>query len=281
MIGLVMRQLKLYFVNKANLIFSMLGAVISFVLYIIFLQKNITDIWPDNDKAKLVLDWWVIGGTLAITSMTTSWHIALRLISDRASNCLDDLLLTDTSLTKVYSAYFISSSLIAMIMQAIIFTIMTVYFNVQDGLAFDFSKLPALFFMMIVSAMVGAVISVLVTYFIKTIEVGERLSVIIGTMSGFLVGVYMPLGNMPDFALKVIKFIPGAYAAAAYRELLIGKDIDNLTLPGKDLKEFLGLGIKWDKLTNFATDSYLLISVFLVLFFVLLCKVYHEERIMK
>lgn len=39
MISLMRRQIKLFFANKANPIFSMLGALISFVLYIIFLQK--------------------------------------------------------------------------------------------------------------------------------------------------------------------------------------------------------------------------------------------------
>lgn len=34
------RNLKLYFSNKASVFFSLLGALIAFILYVIFLQKN-------------------------------------------------------------------------------------------------------------------------------------------------------------------------------------------------------------------------------------------------
>lgn len=281
MISLMRRQIKLFFANKANPIFSMLGALISFVLYIIFLQKNMTEIWPDNQTAKLILDWWVIGGILAVVSMTTSWHIGLRLISDRETNRLNDLLLTDTSVVKVYNAYFMSSSLVALIMQVMMFSIMLVYFHFKDGINLSFEKLPALLLLMILSSILGGVASILVSCFIKTIEVGERLSVMIGTLSGFLVGVYMPLGSMPDFALQIIKLVPGAYVAAAYRELLIGSEIEKLILPDKNLREFLGLGIKWNTLTSFSSDVYLIVAISLLLFFMLLCKVHQDNRTIK
>ena len=34
------RNLKLYFSNKASVFFSLLGALIAFILYVIFLQKK-------------------------------------------------------------------------------------------------------------------------------------------------------------------------------------------------------------------------------------------------
>ena len=39
MVALTKRNLKLYFSNKMSVFFSMLGALIAFGLYIIFLQK--------------------------------------------------------------------------------------------------------------------------------------------------------------------------------------------------------------------------------------------------
>ena len=41
MTALVFRHLKLYFRNKSNVFFSILGALIAFVLYLVFLQKNL------------------------------------------------------------------------------------------------------------------------------------------------------------------------------------------------------------------------------------------------
>lgn len=279
MLALVERQLKLYFYSKSTVFFSLLGAMISFVLYIVFLQKNITEVWPDKPHVKWVLDWWVIGGTLAVTGITTSWSVILRLILDKETHRLDDFLLTDISLIKVYYSYFMSSTLIASMMQLVMFGVMMGYFYIQDHLVFSIQKLGYLIMLAILSSMVSAVLSLLVSYFIHRIEIGERLSVIIGTLSGFLVGVYMPIGTLPDFALKVIKFVPGLYVSSAYRQLLIDSGINQLSLPGKDIEEYLGVGIKWEKLTSLSDNVILLSLVFLIAFSVLSLKIYYDEKV--
>ena len=64
MLALLKRNFILYFRNRSGVFFSLLGALISFLLYIIFLQKNLTDAWsqlPDNTK---LLNNWLMGGDL-------------------------------------------------------------------------------------------------------------------------------------------------------------------------------------------------------------------------
>ena len=41
MLALLKRNFLLYFRNRSGVFFSLLGALISFILYIIFLQKNL------------------------------------------------------------------------------------------------------------------------------------------------------------------------------------------------------------------------------------------------
>jgi len=55
MLALLKRNFLLYFRNRSGVFFSLLGALISFVLYIIFLQKNLTDAWAQlylSDQGK-------------------------------------------------------------------------------------------------------------------------------------------------------------------------------------------------------------------------------------
>ena len=72
--------------------------------------------------------------------------------------------------------------------------------------------------------MLGASLALLILQFVKSIESSEALSTIVGTVSGFLVGVYMPLGTLPNIAQIVVKITPAAYVAAAYRQTLINQD---------------------------------------------------------
>ena len=68
-----------------------MGALISFLLYIIFLQKNLTDAWsqlPDNTN---LLNNWLMGGTLAVTGITTSFTALSQMVQDRENQVDQDL----------------------------------------------------------------------------------------------------------------------------------------------------------------------------------------------
>ena len=248
------RNLKLYFSNKASVFFSLLGALIAFILYVVFLQKNMQDSFTGTPNLEELLDNWVLGGTLAVTSITTTWTGVTRLVEDKVSHKLEDFLLTDISRLKIYLGYLISSSVIGFIMQLIMLTIMKLYFYWQDDVSFDLDHLPQILLIMLLSSIMGSGIALFVLQFIKTLSTSEALATIVGTVSGFLVGVYMPIGVLPDFAQKVVKLTPAAYVAAAYRQLLIAKDAVN-----EESKEFLGIGLKLKELTTI-NQEILLIS---------------------
>ena len=132
---------------------------------------------------------------------------------------------------------------------------MAAYFYWQDDLTFDIAILPGLLGLIALNAGLGASLGLLVAQFIKKVEIAERLSVIIGTASGFLVGVYMPIGGMPDAAQSVMKLTPASYIAAAFRQLLIGDKVVDWQQPGIDVKEYLGIGLDWDGLTSLSQNT--------------------------
>ncbi|MGT2929228.1 ABC transporter permease [Streptococcus dentasini] len=242
MLAIIKRNLALYFSNKASVFFSLMGAWIAFALYIIFLQKNMLDAWSSLDHPEKFLDKWVMGGILAVTSITTTWSSAVRLVRDKESQKFNDFLLTETSAFKLNLGYLISTSLIGSIMQLVMYGVMSLYFAWQDGLGFDGAALPKILGLMLLSSIMAAILNLIILQFIHSVEVAERLAVIIGTASGFLVGVYMPIGGLPDMAQKVIKLVPGAYVAAAFRQILIGGKIPQWQSP-LDLKEYLGISL--------------------------------------
>ena len=259
MVAMTKRNLKLYFSNKMSVFFSLLGALIAFGLYIIFLQKNMQDSWSGTPHLEEILDNWVIGGTLAITSITTTWTGVVRLVHDRENQMLEDFLLTDTSCFKVYLGYLMSASVIGFTMQAFMFVVMKLYFHWQDNISLSGSHLPQILGIMVLGSLLGASLALLILHFFKSIESSEALSTIVGTVSGFLVGVYMPLGTLPNIAQIVVKITPAAYVAAAYRQTLINQDY-----LGKSEKVYLGIGLKLKELTT-VNQELLIISGVLVI----------------
>ena len=263
MIASFKRQIALYFNNKASVFFSLMGAWIAFALYVIFLQKNMLEAWSTVPNPEVMLDQWVMGGVLAVTGVTTTWTGLSRLIKDKENHQFDDFLLTGVSPFSLHVGYLISASMIGLIMQIIMYSVMNAYFYWQDGLVLEMNQFPALLGLMVLNSLLGSSLGLIGAQCFKTLEAAERLAIIIGSGSGFLVGVYMPIGGLPDFAQVLIKWTPAAYVAAAFRQILIADSLDQWTVPGMDVKEYLGVGLKWQELTSLG-QNIMLIAVIIV-----------------
>lgn len=73
-----------------------------------------------------------------------------------------------------------------------------------------------------------------------------------GTASGFLVGTYVPLGVLPNFAQLLMKSTPATYIAALYRQVLMNETLSE-TFKGQDdlrqeFQEKMGVQLKWQEL---------------------------------
>ena len=87
-------------------------------------------------------------------------------------------------------------------------------------------------------------------------------------VSGFLVGAYIPIGILPEFAQFLVKLTPGSYVASLYRQTLLNDDMIELfpkEMQRNAFSEELGIQLKWDHLLNF--NQSLLVTIGLFVFF--------------
>ena len=124
MLALLKRNFLLYFRNRSGVFFSLLGALISFVLYIIFLQKNLTDAWAQLPNRGPVLNNWLMSGTLAVTGITTSLAALTQLVKDRERQVDQDLYLSDQGKWRLPFSYLTSAIIISFFMQALMYVLM-------------------------------------------------------------------------------------------------------------------------------------------------------------
>jgi ABC-type polysaccharide/polyol phosphate export permease len=84
-------------------------------------------------------------------------------------------------------------------------------------------------------------------------------SSLIGSLIGFLAGVYIPMGNMPISVQRIIEIFPLSHAAALMRQALINGVLDISQIP-MGFKTAMGVNfdINGTVLTNFQHVLYLL-----------------------
>ena len=127
MFALIKRNTKIYFANKPGVIMSCFGALISFVIYIGFLQQNLVNSWQHVSHAKQLLDLWMLGGIVSIAGITTSFQALGQMVNDKENRAIDDMKLTALTPISESMAYVVSATIVSFLMQIITFAVMTVY----------------------------------------------------------------------------------------------------------------------------------------------------------
>ncbi|MCH4209726.1 ABC transporter permease [Bifidobacterium sp.] len=257
MIALTKRNLMLFARNRSNMLFSLLGALIAFVLYVVFLKQTLEGNWTDalttgNATAGTaaargsaaastasaptpitvsdLLDPWLMGGILSITAITTPLTGMGQLVYDRENGLTDDFRLACRSPWRIQASYLVSSAIIGFVMQLIVLAVTGAYFTVVDQVTLPWrnavtdAKLLAL---IALAAIFGSALAFALTVSVSTQRANSSLNTIIGTVAGFLSGVYVPLGTVPSGAQQAMKLWPGAYAASLFRRLLLDNTISD------------------------------------------------------
>ena len=280
MLALLKRNFILYFRNRSGVFFSLLGALISFLLYIIFLQKNLTDSWSQLPNSTNLLNNWLMGGTLAVTGMTTSFTALKQMVQDRENQVDQDLFLTDLGNWGLQASYLISSIVISFVMQVFMYAVMSFYFKESPVI----SHLPEIALIMLLSSLLSSLVNVLLIYRFQSVDSLGKLATIVGTASGFLVGTYVPIGVLPDFAQIIMKCTPATYIASLYRQILMKEPLETaFTGNSRLLKEFqekMGIQINWQELLTKEETYFIVVIICLVaiLLWLLFVKVFSKRK---
>ena len=280
MLALLKRNFILYFRNRSGVFFSLLGALISFLLYIIFLQKNLTDAWSQPPDSTNLLNNWLMGGTLAVTGMTTSFTALKQMVQDRENQVDQDLFLTDLGNWGLQTSYLISSIVISFVMQVFMYAVMSFYFKESPVI----SHLPEIALIMLLSSLLSSLVNVLLIYRFQSVDSLGKLATIVGTASGFLVGTYIPIGVLPDSAQFFMKCTPATYIASLYRQVLMKEQLET-AFSGNDslLQEFqekMGIQINWQELLTKEETYFIvvIISLVAILLWLLFVKVFSKRK---
>ena len=267
MLALVKRNFLLYFRNRSGVIHSLFGAIIPFVLYLVFLGNKKKKAWSTGGDLVGLLDFWLIGGTLAVTALTTTLSALSQATKDRENRVTDDLFITDLGQWGLQTSYLMSSILIGFCMQLFMFVLMTVYFMITDQIVFDWGLVWELFMLLLVNSLLSSLVNALFINYFKSVDSLGRFATIVGTASGFLVGTYIPIGTLPNFAQFLMKLTPSSYIASLFRQVFMGNDLTNVfrgnSLAQEQFEKSMGVRLEWQELLT-RQETYYIVGVIIV-----------------
>ena len=219
--ALIERNLKVFFRDKASVFFSLLAVLIIFLLYMLFLG----DVWQQNlpkvAGTRAMMDSWIMAGVLAVTSLTTVMGAFGTMVDDRQNKIVKDFSASPVSRGKIVAGYEIASFLVGSIMSLLGFVFAEVYIVMRGGAMLAVGPALESIGLILLSALCNTAMVSLVVSFIKTQNAFGTASSILGTLVGFLTGIYLPIGMLPAGVQTVIKIFPLSHAALLLRQVMM------------------------------------------------------------
>lgn len=239
-LSLVQRNNKVFFRDKTQVFFSLLSVFIVLGLYILFLQKTQIDsieaVVPLTTEIKVMVNEWMISGLLSIIAVTSTLGAFGTYVNDLESKKNVDFLTTAMSRTRIQLSYCISASMIGFILTFIAFLGGEIFIVLTGGTWLSFIDFIKVIGIIILSVILSSVINLSIILFIDSQSAYATASTIVGTLIGFLCGVYIPIGVLPDFVQKIIYFFPISHTTVLLRHVFMEDSLNNVfpTVQAKD-----------------------------------------------
>ena len=244
---LLQRNLKLFFRDRSAVLFSLMAIFIIIGLYAVFLS----DVWlPDSmqnvQNVDFLMNSWLASGLLAVASVTTTMGAFGVLIDDKIKKIDKDFYSSPIKKSRLTKGYLGSALLIGIIMSLITFAIAEVYIVLNGGDWINPTAAVKIILLIFLSAMANTSITCFIVSFFRSHQAFSTAGSILGTLIGFLTGIYLPIGSLPAAVQALIKVFPASHAASLFRQVLMeeplrvsfnGIDINYLT----GFKEYMGI----------------------------------------
>ncbi|MBP3952504.1 ABC transporter permease [Bacillus suaedae] len=261
--SLISRNTRIFFRDRTLVLLSLLSVFIVILLYGIFLQQTQLDAIEQfmgvTEGAKVMVNEWMVAGLLTITGMTTTLGAFGIMVKDKESHKTNDFLTAPLSRATIQLSYVLNSFIIGLLFSLLAFIACEAFLVLTGSEILSGTELLEVIGIMILSVALASSINLFLVLFINTQTAFSTLSTIIGTVIGFLCGVYVPLGAVPAFVQYIIMYFPISHIAVLLRQTFMADSLEAVFegVPAEHIQEYqLNYGVIFELNGNLISTTF-------------------------
>ena len=220
MLDFAFRNLILFFKDKTAVVLAFLAEFIVVGLYILFMRDNLIDGFAGVTNVEALLDAWMIAGVLGITPVTTTMGAYAIMVEDRARKIERDFMTSPMHKASLFAGYMLSAVIIGFCMSLLLLVLSDGYMYAWHDVQLLTVDIVDLLYVTGVNTLASASLVLFLVSFIKTSNALAACCTIMGALIGFLTGIYLPVGNLPEGVGTLVKCFPISHGVALFRSLL-------------------------------------------------------------
>jgi multidrug/hemolysin transport system permease protein len=232
---IVGRNLRLFFRDRMNVFFSLLGAIVLFLLYVLFLanvqtqalaatlpRASVTDIHAFVDS-------WMFAGIVLLTTVTTGLGALSVLIQDGETGRFRDFLVSPIPRWNIVLGYLLAAAIVSLIVSLFVLTTSILYLGLVRGAWLSLADALRAAGIVALSSVAFAAVWSFVASFVRTTGAFSALSAIVGSLMGFIAGAYLPIGLLPAAVGDGLNALPFAQAGVLLRQAFTAETLPAMT----------------------------------------------------
>ena len=284
MISFVSRNLKVFFRDKTAVFFSLLAVLIVLGLYIFFLGDVWVDSFPNIKGVKNLMNCWIIAGLIGVTSVTANMGAFGTMIEDKSKNKIKDFYVSPIKKSKIVGGYIISSFIVGSMMSVVTLIISQIYLVYSGVDVLNFKELTEVFLIILMTSLSNSAMILFIVSLFSSEKVFSTASTIVGTLIGFITGIYLPISMLPDSVQIIVKLFPTSHGISILRQIFMKKqmDISFADVPTNYINEFKeSMGVVYyinDKLVSNTASVFILIASTIIFFFLAVLILYKKKK---
>ena len=267
-----LRNLKIFFRDRAAVFFSLLSAFIIIGLYILFLGDMLTKSMTQIANARFLMDSWIMAGLLSVTSITTTMGAFGIMVEDTAKKICKDFSASPVRRSTLAGGYVLSSFVIGLIMTIITLVLAELYIVAYGGEILSVASFVKVLGIMLLSVASSTAMVIFMVTFFKSNNAFATASTILGTLIGFLTGVYIPVGQLPEAVQGVVKFFPVSHASVLFRQVMMENPLREAfarapAAAAQEFRQMMGVSYRFGgSEVSFAVSLWVLVGTAVVFF---------------
>lgn len=281
LLRLIKRNMLVYLRDRSNIFFSLLSMLIIIGLMVVFLGKmnadNIVDLLKqyggvrdtaaDRENAQQLVMLWTLAGIVVVNSVMITYSMLGIMVEDEAQKRLSSFYVAPVNRIVFVLGYIIAAMLMSVIMCCLTVVIGEGYFISIGADLLTLSQIIRIFIFIILNVFTSSCMVFLILNFVHTSSALSGLGTIIGTLVGFIAGIYLPLGMLPQKVQSVMKCFPLVHGSSFLRDTftqeILTKTFHNC--PKRlisEYKQYMGITVTYqDKIISSGTKvAFLVIS---------------------
>jgi multidrug/hemolysin transport system permease protein len=218
-----LRNIKVYLRDPVGVFFSFLSMLIILGLYILFLGDVSVNNMPleipnvSEQNIRFLVDSWIMAGILIVNSITIPLGVFGIMVQDRARKTIDGFLVAPVKRWKLIMGYILGAVIVGIILNSISLIIIELYIIINGGEILSLIAIFKVILLIILNVFSSTCLMFFFISFIKTMTGFSTLSSIVGTLIGFITGIYIPLGILPNLVRTIAKLVPATHGVALMR----------------------------------------------------------------